>query len=58
MYRSPKEQCVTLAEQQLLSSAVEEAAVMTSMDGAGGEWSAAYTSVSEQLKRNPRKSSR
>ncbi|MCZ8514628.1 hypothetical protein O9H85_19810 [Paenibacillus filicis] len=58
MYRSPKEQYVTLPEQQLLGSSVAEAAAFVPPAWEDGEWTSSYSSASEQFKRTPRKPSR
>ncbi|ALS23193.1 MULTISPECIES: hypothetical protein [Paenibacillus] len=60
MYRSPKEQRMLLPELQLSlgSGRTEEAAALLPSGLADGEAGSAFSSVSEQLKRTMRKTSR
>ncbi|WP_165842371.1 hypothetical protein [Paenibacillus xerothermodurans] len=58
MQQSGKEQLATLPEQQLLSCSVAESVGMIAASLQGNELSADPASVSEQLRRQPRKTLR
>ncbi|WP_222429846.1 hypothetical protein [Paenibacillus cremeus] len=58
MYRPPKDQISSMPELQFSSGGMPEAMAMMSENGIGTEFSAAYSSVSEQFKRTPRKPNR
>jgi hypothetical protein len=58
MQQSGKQQQVTQPEQQLLCCCVAESAGMAAAVLNGNELAANYTSVNEQLKKQPRKTYR
>jgi hypothetical protein len=58
MQQSGKQQLVTRPEQQLLCCSVAESAGMVAAVLNGNELTAKYTSFSEQLKKQPRKTYR
>jgi len=58
MRQSGKEKTATLPEQQLMSCSPADSTSMTAAGIGGNELYAGYTSVSEQMKRQPRKTFR
>lgn len=58
MHQSGKEKAAVLPEQQLLFCSMEESMAMVAASVSDNELSAGYSSVSEQLKRQSRKTFR